>query len=111
MTAITLKAEKGNRILLTYKDSAGIAIDVTGAAARMMARNSLYEAPVLTKAAVITGPTGEILFDFAPADTAGILDTQKEEKYLYDVELTLLAEDPVIILEGELTIKQVVTRD
>lgn len=112
MTDITLKAGKGNKIQLTYKDSAGVPIDITGATARMMARNSMYSAVVVTKAATISAPaTGVILFDFVAADTNSILTTTKEERFIYDIELTLSGEEPTIILSGTLILQQAVTRD
>ena len=111
MTNFTINEGKNKTLKLTYKDSAGNIINITGASARMMARKGAYGTPVFDVNAVITGAAGEITFLFVPVDTAGILTDTRQEVYDYDVELTLVSGEKFPILDGEVTIKQPITRD
>lgn len=110
MTDFTIKAGQNKTLKLTYKDSAGNIIDLTGASARMMARKGAYKTPVFTVDAVVVGAAGEITFLFVPADTNTILINTKDEGFFYDVELTLVGGEIICILEGKVTISQPMTR-
>jgi len=111
MTDITIVAGDDYILTLVYKDNAGVIIDITGASARMMVRKSYYTAPVITKAATIDGPLGEMVFDFDPADTNTLVTSLGEQTFLYDVELTEASTDITTVLSGNFIVKQAVTRD
>mgnify|MGYP000927884825 CR=1 FL=1 len=111
MTTFTVKAGKTNLIKLVYKDAAGNIIDLTGASARLVARQDYYKDPVLTKAAVITGATGEILFKLDPVDTATILTDKTEDDFVVDVELTVVGGDVFdLFTDARMVIKQSAAR-
>ena len=115
MISVTIKANKTNEIVLVYKDSLGVPINITGANARMMARVGYYTPVLITKEAVITTPeAGEIKFTLDPADTIGILTVDHDPSMTlkWGVELTL-ADTTVIDLftEAELVLMQSVVRD
>lgn len=101
MTNIVAKVGKTKRIRLTYKDGLGNIKPITGATARMVVRKGLYTDPLISKAAVITGTSGEMMFTIDPADTLGLLTNEVKAEYLMGVELTLANGDVIPFLEGD----------
>ena len=100
MTQLAIKAGKNSTVKLVYRDADGIIIDLTGATARLVARQGFYTDVLLEKAAVIDGANGEIKFNFIPSDTANILENEQEKRILKcDVELTKANGDIVDLFE------------
>lgn len=111
MTDFTVKAGKHRKLVLIYKNIDKSIINITGSSARLMLRKSLFSPVVATVIATIDGPNGKITFPFVPADTANILEADREfEEFVYDVEFTNAANETDILLKGTCIVELPVTR-
>ena len=95
---------------LTYKDSNGVAIDLSGYTAALQVRRDYNTAPVisLTESAGLTlgGAAGTIVITIAPTATAAL----EANTHLYDLVLTTGAGVKTRILEGKFDVVQGITR-
>jgi hypothetical protein len=111
MNTFKVKAGKNSQIKLVYKDQFGHIIDITGATALLVAREGFYTSILVQVAGSIVGASGEITFDFVPADTANVLVDKVEKRLLCDVELTLATGEKLDLFdEVELLVKQSAVR-
>lgn len=106
MASITVKEGKRYPIKLTYKDSNGFAIPLTGATARMVVKKSYFKPAIIDIAATIDEPNGIMVFEITAASTAGLLSDKTEEAYLFDIDLTELGKEPRGISSGTFTIQK-----
>lgn len=105
--------EKGARWnpTLTWKDSTGSAIDLTGYSAKMEIRSSQAASSTifsLTSGSEITlgGAAGTIAIDVGAASTSAVVD----DTGVYDLELTDGSSNVTRLIEGKVTFKDEVTR-
>lgn len=105
------------RRTLTYKDSGGSLIDLTGYTAKMHIRENWASATLLqdmtTENGGITlgGAAGTIVLFISDTDTAALIaDTEDEGHYKYDLMLVPPSGDEIFLLEGQFIVKQAVTR-
>jgi len=97
---------------ITYKDSTGAAINLTGYTAAMQFRLTVSSATAaisLTQASgiTITGATGNLAIRATAAQTATLLDS---EKYDYDLEITSPAGVVTRLIQGVASVSPQVTR-
>jgi hypothetical protein len=98
-------------VVVTYKDSTGAAINLTGYTAAMQVRQQYSSADAdltLTSPSggiVITGATGVVTITMTATQTAAL----EEGYYVYDVELTSGSYKDRLI-QGQLTVAPEVTR-
>ena len=99
---------------LTWKNSGGTAVNLTGYSARMQVRDS-YDAGTaiasLTNGSGITlgGTAGTILLEMSATTTAA-LDGTPNSQYIYDLELVSGAGYVTRLVEGRFYVKPEVTR-
>lgn len=111
MADFEIKEGNDYNITLRYKDSLGVIVDITGASARMMIRKGVYSPVLLTKAAIINGPAGTMLFSLTAAETASTVEANKElTAYKYDVEFTSSTGKIITLVDGEVIFKKPITR-
>lgn len=91
--------------LITYK-SGGVAVDMTGATAKMEVRDRSGGTLLVTPTATIQSPEtdGQILLEATPAQTASL-----EQDAVYDLKLTYPAADADRILEGRIQLSPAIT--
>ena len=97
---------------LTYKDSAGVAINLTGYTAAMQFRlTATTAAPAisLTSASgiTITGATGNLAIHATAAQTGALADSAK---YDYDLEITSPTGIVTRLIQGVATVSTQITR-
>lgn len=99
----------------TWKNSAGVPIDLTGYTIRLMAKNTVDETtPLITLSTVsppggitVTDPaTGTWTISLSPATTAAY----KFDKIVYDLEVQSLGGVVKRLLEGIITLSKEVTK-
>lgn len=101
---------------LTWQDSAGVAIDLTGYTARMMAREDIADlVPKITWSdstgeLVLGGADGTVTFNVPAEVTAGLLDAIETTTWVYDMVLTSADGLADRLVQGSLTIYPGVTR-
>ena len=92
-------------LALTYRDPAGVLIDLTGYAAQMRAAVSKGEAPVLQASTdngqiVIEGALGVVMIDLP----ASLTDSLEPGQYVYQLDLTSPGGQVTRLLEGALLV-------
>ena len=92
-------------LALTYRDPAGVVIDLSGYSAGLRAAVSKGEAPVLQASTangqiVIEGPLGVVMLDLPASVTAALAPGQ----YVYQLDLTSPAGQVTRLLEGALLV-------
>ena len=94
--------------VITYTDSSGELVDLTGYTAELQVRETVDSATaILTKVPTLGGALGTISWAFTPAETA----TLTASKYAYALELTKTADSTVTrLVEGALTVSPEVVR-
>lgn len=106
--------EQGATLLkpIVWKDSAGVAVNLTGYAAKMQVRQSASSPDVLLELSntngklTITPLTGTVTMVFSATTTAAI-DWKRGK---YDLELTSADGTVTRLLEGEITVSREITR-
>lgn len=99
-------------LALSYKDSAGTAINLTGYTAAMQLRKTVSSATASLSLSspsagiVITGATGLINITISSAQTTGLLP----DLYVYDLEITSGAGVVTRLIEGSAVVSAEVTR-
>jgi|TARA_R110000744_G_scaffold32469_9_gene76005 hypothetical protein len=94
--------------VITYTDSSGVLVDLTGYTAELQVREKVTSATaILTKVPTLGGALGTISWTFTPTETA----TLTASKYAYALELTKTADSTVTrLVEGALTVSPEVVR-
>jgi len=97
--------------VFTYKDSDGVAVDLTGYSASMQVRKSLADGVALELSTVnsritLGGAAGTVTILVSAADTATIDVGQ----YFYDLELTSGSSVVTRLIEGRFQVKEAYTR-
>lgn len=106
--------EQGATLLkpIVWKDSAGVAVNLTGYTAKMQIRKSVSSEDVLLELSTVNGKlsitagTGTITMIFSAATTEAI-DWSRGK---YDLELTSGSGVVTRLLEGEITVSKEITR-
>jgi|TARA_R110000772_G_scaffold231896_1_gene343072 hypothetical protein len=94
--------------VITYTDSAGNLVDLTGHTGELQVRATVSSASaILTKVPTLGGALGTVAWTFTAAETA----TLTAAKYVYAIELTKTADATVTrLVEGALTVSPEVVR-
>lgn len=97
--------------VFTYKDSDGVAVDLTGYSASMQVRKSLADGVALELSTVnsritLGGAAGTVTLIVPATDTATIDVGQ----YFYDLELTSGSSVVTRLIEGRFQVKEAYTR-
>ena len=97
--------------VFTYKDSDGVAVDLTGYSASMQVRKSLADGVALELSTVnsritLGGAAGTVTLLVSATDTATIDVGQ----YFYDLELTSESSVVTRLIEGRFQVKEAYTR-
>lgn len=97
--------------VFTYKDSDGVAVDLTGYSASMQVRKSLADGVALELSTVnsritLGGAAGTVTLLVSATDTATIDVGQ----YFYDLELTSGSSVVTRLIEGRFQVKEAYTR-
>lgn len=99
-------------LALTYKDSAGVAINLTGYTAAMQARDTVNTPTTVlslsspSSGIVITGATGLITITMTATQTRDLI----ANTYVYDLEITSGAGVVTRLIQGSLIVSAEVTR-
>jgi len=99
-------------LALTYKDSAGTAINLNGYTAAMQARNTVNSATTVlsltspSNGIVITGATGLISITMTATQTRDLV----ANTYVYDLEITSGSGVVTRLIQGSLIVSAEVTR-
>lgn len=107
--------EQGTSLVksVVWKDSAGVAVNLTGYSARMQVRESIDSDTVLLELSTANGTIsltesqGKVTLVFSPEDTSGEDWTRGK----YDLELTSSSGFVTRLLKGKITLSKEVTRD
>lgn len=97
--------------VFTYKDSDGVAVDLTGYSASMQVRKSLADGVALELSTVnsritLGGAAGTVTLIVSATDTA----TVDVGQYFYDLELTSGSSVVTRLIEGRFQVKEAYTR-
>lgn len=97
--------------VFTYKDSDGVAVDLTGYSASMQVRKSLADGVALELSTVnsritLGGAAGTVTLTVSATDTA----TVDVGQYFYDLELTSGSSVVTRLIEGRFQVKEAYTR-
>ena len=106
--------EQGATLLkpIVWRDSAGVAVNLTGYTAKMQVRKSASSDEVLLEMSTVNGKiqltpaTGTVTLVFSAATTAA-LDWRRGK---YDLELTSADGTVTRLIEGEITVSREITR-
>lgn len=106
---------------MTWRDSSGVAVNLTGYTGRMQVREKygsdepLLELTTSNGGITLGGSAGTIAL-FAPADDLAAIDVQNapgtppEKTLVYDLELTPAGGEPAKLLFGTFVVRRAVTR-
>ncbi|AYA64323.1 hypothetical protein [Alteromonas sp. RKMC-009] len=89
----TLYTDSHYQLRLVYTDADGTPVDITGATATMVLRNTIESAALVTTSATIDGPTGTIEFTIPPEDTSTLIDAKRPERKLLAGAMLYLPDD------------------
>ena len=97
-------------LVFDYKDKNGIAIDITGATAKLSLRKTALDLVSIDAIGVVEGVEGKITFNILPEQTNGILERSKET-YFIGAILTLASGEVISLLQSEIQIQENIVRD
>lgn len=109
---ITIYTSRTFNTVLTWTDSSGNPVNLTGYTASLEARYNLTDAsPFITLTTsnggiTLGGSAGTITLSMSPAATASLTPGQG----VYDLEMTALSGEQDTLLEGIVTVQESVTR-
>lgn len=94
--------------VITYTDSSGNLVDLTGHTAELQVRPTVSSSTaILSKVPTLGGLEGTVAWSFSASETA----TLTAAKYVYAIELTKTADNTVTrLVEGALTVSPEVVR-
>jgi hypothetical protein len=103
---IVIEQGAGFRLALTWKDSAGNPVNLTGYTAKAQVRAS-HKAPVALLGFSVTlgGKAGTVVLQADHEDTEGLL-----RGGVWDLKLTPPGQEPVRLLEGRAVLKEATTK-
>ena len=109
-TDIKLNAEEEHNIPLTFTDSSGTAIDITGATITIVALRNMTDLLTLAElnkaGTIVSGVGGTANIQILPAETNGI-----QGKFYMSVKLVLSTGTKSIVIKGYLIVENISARE